>query len=250
MKKTITWALVTIALLAVLTGCKKEDEDDSISMDDVNKGVEIKQGKGGKEYAVVDLGMGFTVLWATCNLGATSPEQSGYYFAWGETEVSKEQYVWSNYAHCNGDQSSINKYTLEPDYSSTGLPDNKKSLESVDDAATQIMGDKWCIPSRDNFDELFMRCDYKCCKLNDIWGYLFTSRDNKNSIFIPLSGMNDTRITHSGKYGFYWSKNLYDEDKDIKTLNAVTLELLKESNPICAYQSREIGLPIRPVYTE
>ncbi len=38
----------------------------------------------GHEY--VDLGLPSGTLWATCNIGAESPEECGDYFAWGETE--------------------------------------------------------------------------------------------------------------------------------------------------------------------
>ena len=248
MKKTITWAFATIALLTVLTGCKKDDEDkDAISMDVVKKGVTKKPGKDGKEYDVVDLGT--SVLWATCNIGATSPQQYGYYFAWGEIGT-KEDYYWHNYTLCNGEFSSIKKYIFDNDY---GTVDNKEYLEPIDDAATHLMGDNWKIPSREDFVELNMRCDYKCCKLNDVWGYLFTSNETKNSIFIPLSGMRDPKEIHySGERGYYWSNQLYKGDKDNKkTLNVYTLDLLKGDAPADnSFQSREIGLPIRPVYTE
>ena len=90
-----TLSFATIALLTVcLTGCEKKDKD-AISMDEVNKGIITVPGKDGKEYEVVDLGIG--VLFATCNIGATSPEQDGYMFAWGETQP-KEYYRWTNYA--------------------------------------------------------------------------------------------------------------------------------------------------------
>ena len=248
MKKTFTWALATMALLTVLTGCKKDDEDkDAISMDVVNKGVTTKPGKEGKEYAVVDLGT--SVLWATCNIGATSPQQYGDYFAWGETQT-KQTYTWQTYTLCEGEFSAIKKYVFENSY---GTIDSKETLEPIDDAATQLMGDNWKIPSREDFVELNMRCNYKCCKLNDVWGYLFTSKENGNSIFIPLSGMRDPEaIRFSSERGYYWSNKLYKGDDDNKkTLNAYTLDLLKEKAPADnSFQSREIGLPIRPVYTE
>lgn len=246
MKKTFTWALTAIAVMTVLTGCEKEDED-AISMDVVNKGITTKPGKDGKQYAVVDLGV--DVLWATCNIGAASPEQYGYYFAWGETQ-SKEEYYWSTYSHCDGEPSAIKKYVFDENL---GTVDHKNTLEPVDDAAKQLMGDSWSIPSRAMYQELLYRCNYKCCKLNDTWGYLFTSKENGNSIFFPLSGMRDPKdIFFSSERGYYWSNELYTGDKDNKkTHNAFTLDLLKEKEPISSsFQSREIGLPIRPVYIE
>ena len=90
-----TLSLAIGALLTVcLTGCEKKDKE-AISMDDVNKGIITVPGKDGKEYQVVDLGIG--VYFATCNIGATSPEQPGLMFAWGELQP-KEYYRWTNYA--------------------------------------------------------------------------------------------------------------------------------------------------------
>ena len=45
----------------------------------------------GHEY--VDLGLPSGTLWATCNVGASKPEDYGDYFAWGETK-KKDVYDW------------------------------------------------------------------------------------------------------------------------------------------------------------
>ncbi len=50
----------------------------------------------GHEY--VDLGL--SVKWATCNVGATKPEEYGNYYAWGET-TTKSSYAESNYTYSN-----------------------------------------------------------------------------------------------------------------------------------------------------
>ena len=50
-------------------------------------------------YKYVDLGL--SVLWATCNLGASSPEGYGDYYAWGETE-EKNNYTASTYSSIVG----------------------------------------------------------------------------------------------------------------------------------------------------
>lgn len=55
----------------------------------------------GHEY--VDLGL--SVKWATCNIGASSPEELGEYYAWGEVQP-KESYSWENYKWCTGKNSS------------------------------------------------------------------------------------------------------------------------------------------------
>ena len=61
------------------------------------------------DHEWVDLGLPSGSLWATCNVGANSPEEYGDYFAWGETE-SKEVYNWETYKWCNGDWDTMTKY--------------------------------------------------------------------------------------------------------------------------------------------
>lgn len=58
-------------------------------------------------HEYVDLG--FSVKWATCNVGATKPEEYGDYFAWGET-TPKSTYDWETYKYCNGSFDSLTKY--------------------------------------------------------------------------------------------------------------------------------------------
>lgn len=79
----------------------------------------------------VDLGL--SVKWATCNVGAKSPDDFGDYFAWGETE-QKKIYNWSTYKWCEGKDSTITKYCNHVVYGS--MVDNKIILEPEDDAAT------------------------------------------------------------------------------------------------------------------
>lgn len=235
---------VCLALSSIsFISCEKEDKD-AISIDVVQKGTQKIQGIDGKEYEVVDLGFPSKILWATCNIGATSPEKYGDYFAWGEIQ-SKAKYDWTTYNHCNGSKLTIKKYyKVDENYGST---DGKLALDSIDDAATQLMGEKWNMPLRRDFSDLISRCDWKYCKLNGVWGCLFTSKENGNSLFLPHAGLMDVTMDvpehlHTGSYGYYWSADLYD------TQDAYTLYFDRKSNPVHKqYQSREIGLPIRPV---
>ena len=225
----------------VLTGCEKEDKD-AISADTVNKGILMKPGKDGKEYAVVDMGFNTKTLWATCNIGASSPEQSGDYISWAESEA-KDSYTWTTYKYCNGDQLSITKYSLDVEHANNRTYDTISILQPMDDAAKQILGDNWKIPSKREYTELISNCDTKSCKLNGVWGYLFTSKKNGNSIFIPFAGFRDMEdLMHNGTYGFYWTNELYS------TTDVYILNMARNTNPVCTkYQERDMGLPIRPV---
>ena len=254
MKKSFTWALATMALLTVLTGCKKEDEDE-IPSSDVNKGATLVK-DGDNEYYVVDLGYGFqNKLWATCNIGAASPEHYGEYFAWGEIEPNKENYDWPTYAHCNDSRLKINKYSVDAENTYNNTFDEKKRLEAADDIATQRLGSKWSTPTKTDFENLCNRCEWRCGKFNGVWGYLFTSKENGNSIFLPLAGKRDLKQLLFGEsYGFYWSKDLYEDRYGNQVAEyhndfASILRMTKPTNPTFqSYEERYIGLPIRPVY--
>ena len=148
----------------------------------------------GHEY--VDLGLPSGLLWATCNVGANSPEEYGDYFAWGETEP-KETYDWSTYKWCEGDKKSLTKYIIP--YHPYGVVDNKTRLEPVDDAAHVNWGGNWRMPTYDEWQELYENCD--------IYGSFAVSRINGNSISLPFAGYKgncDTEINAA----YYWSSSL------------------------------------------
>ena len=73
-------------------------------------------------------------LWATCNIGANSPEEYGDYFSWGET-APKDDYNWSNYKWCNGTLNTLTKYSTRSSYGYKGFVDNKTVQDPEDDAA-------------------------------------------------------------------------------------------------------------------
>lgn len=246
--KLQTLSFATIALLTVcLTGCEKKDKD-AISMDEVNKGIITVPGKDGKEYEVVDLGIG--VLFATCNIGATSPEQAGSMFAWGEIQT-KESYRWINYKWNKENEPSadLTKYANR----------DSTKLEKADDAASFIMGEDWAIPREADFKKLFTKknCTSKYCKLNGVGGFLFTSvvkGYEGNSVFFPLSGhMNDDDHKFFEQYGWFWTNSLYTnpENQKLEIKMGSTLSIQHkdgiDSHTVNGVQ-RCLGLPIRPVF--
>lgn len=254
MRKYYFIALVAIATLAVLAGCKKEDED-SISISAVSKGTSMKAGLNGKDYEVVDLGL--SVLWATCNMGADSPELKGNLYAWGETK-NKDVFEWTNYKWCVEDELSLTKYCHTKNNGYRDFTDDKDILDPDDDAALATMGTGWHIPTEQNFHELRRNTTAKWCKLNGVGGFLFTSTKEgyeDRSIFFPLVGMNDYGTTRfEGEYGYYWSNTIYfDKQKNkYNTLEASVfwLEHLDFDNQTVMFRPRYVGLPIRPVHNK
>ena len=171
-------------------GCEEEGVNTAFATAAIN----------GHEY--VDLGLPSGVKWATCNVGASNPEEYGNYYAWGETST-KEDYNWSTYKWCNGSYDKITKYCSNSSY---GRVDNKRKLELSDDVARKQWGSTWRLPTKAEFDELLRNCTRTWTTQNGIKGYKVTSKKNGNSIFLPAAGWRDgTSLFHQGTYGFYWS---------------------------------------------
>jgi hypothetical protein len=161
------------------------------------------------EHEYVDLGLPSGTLWATMNVGATSPEDYGDYFAWGETSP-KEEYNWSTYKWCNGSGTKQTKYCTSSSY---GTVDNKTVLHLADDAANANWGGAWRMPTKLEQDELrnFSYTTWTWTTLNGVRGYKVKSKINGNSIFLPAAGSRSNSDSNSstGSYGFYWSRSLH-----------------------------------------
>ncbi|MBQ2447953.1 MAG: InlB B-repeat-containing protein, partial [Bacteroidales bacterium] len=156
-------------------------------------------------YEWVDLGLPSGLKWATCNVGATSPEGYGDYFAWGETSP-KSNYAWSTYKYCNGSSSTLTKYNTN---SSNGTVDNKTTLDLSDDAARANWGGQWRMPTKAEQDELRNNCTWAWNTENGVNGYQVTSKPNGNSIFLPAAGLrHGTSVVFDGSYGHVWSSSL------------------------------------------
>ena len=162
----------------------------------------------GHEY--IDLGLPSGTLWATCNVGANSPEENGDYFAWGETQP-KHVYNWETYKLCEGDFRSMTKYCTELYY---GTIDNKTTLELSDDAANVNWGGSWRMPTYEEFDELRTECTWKWTTKKGVAGRKVTGPSG-NSIFLPATGSyKESSLREFGKYGNYWCSSLDTDDSN------------------------------------
>ena len=157
-------------------------------------------------HRYVDLGL--SVKWATCNVGADSPEDYGDYFAWGETKP-KSTYNESTYKWYQGDSYDLTKYCTDRDY---GTVDNKTQLDLSDDAAHVNWGGSWRMPTYDEWTELKEKCTWTWHRHtyyydDEVVGYEVTSKINGNSIFLPAAGYRDDSRLFPG--GYYWSSSLF-----------------------------------------
>ena len=181
------------------------------------------------EPEYVDLGL--SVKWATCNVGASSPEEYGDYFAWGETEphykvgYAQENpqnhwksdksagYNWSTYKYCKGSDDTMTKYCTSSSY---GTVDNKTVLDLSDDAAHVNWGGSWRMPTNAEIEELLntSNCTWTWTTMNGVSGYKVVSKKSGyagNWIFLPAADCRSgTYLSGVGSFGYYWSSSLYE----------------------------------------
>lgn len=208
----------------------------------------------GHEY--VDLGLPSGTLWATCNIGASKPEEAGDYFAWAETEA-KDNYDLSTYKYSkSGDYSldDLTKYTF-PDNNiyadwyfefNKFIGDNKTILEANDDVAKVNFGSDWRMPTREEFEELIKECSWQFSyeyNSPSRVGYTITSLKNGNTIFLPAAGFYDKAdLKEHKRNGSYWCGTLsLDKSAEADAFEMSASEV-KMSNVL-----RTSGFTIRPV---
>ena len=186
--------------------------------------------KAGHEY--VDLGL--SVLWATCNVGAVSPEGYGSYIAWGEnlekSSYTSESYLWGN---------------PPAKYNASG----EEVLEPDDDAARVNWGQPWRMPTKAEIDELCNsdNCLWVWVSEYGVYGYNVISKKEKyagNHIFLPATGSfwNSTTVIDAGVVGNYWSSTAnLTEPNDAYHLH------IAQNFPRVSSTFRGTGMAIRPV---
>lgn len=190
----------------------------------------------------VDLGLPSGNLWAECNLGASSPEAYGDYYAWGEVEP-KQEYTYPNHKWYKEGAPSLGftKYNNE---------DGKLTLEDEDDAVIQKLGNGWRTPTLADFRELTNQkyTTIKKTTLNGVVGYQITSKKNKKSIFIPCAGFKQdkpqTREISSSEEVAICMTNL--RCIDYRVFNAWSFAF--QDDRIARYgKRRPDGISVRPV---
>jgi len=151
----------------------------------ITTGSQAQNTINGHEY--VDLGLPSGTLWATCNIGANSPEEAGDYFAWGET-APKSQYDSDNYSQDGYDGSEGNQELLPED-----------------DAATVNWGSEWQMPNVKQCIELYNEkyTTTEWTTLNGVNCCKITSKSNGNSIFLPAASYSGSYVTYTDRC-LYW----------------------------------------------
>lgn len=235
-------AVIDIILSGEPALCGDVNGDGGVNISDVNAIIDIILGGGTStpnDHEWVDLGLPSGTLWATCNVGASSPEEYGDYFAWGEIEP-KEVYDWSTYKWCNGTADTFTKYCDNAYY---GSVDNKMVLDSEDDAAYMNWGPEWCTPTMNQIEELCNYCSIQWTIRNEVNGRLFTGPNGK-TLFLPAAGYrwNSSLITE-GSRGYFWSNALVSVIPD----SALAMAFFPDGVHIYSSNYRSIGMTVRAV---
>ena len=178
----------------------------------------------------VDLGL--SVKWATYNVGASSPEEYGDYFAWGETKPK------SSYTESNSVTYSLSISELK----SRGIIGEDGNLVLDYDAANENWGGGWRMPTKDEIKELCNECTWTWTNQNGVEVRKVTG-PNGNSIFLPAAGYRyRTGRGDAGSYGYYWSATPYNNGSLMYDLC-----FYWGSNYNWSYKGSFYGCSVRPV---
>ena len=235
MKTRFLLFLTLLPLMFLYTSCDKGENEE------IEKGKEIEE-IDNQQHEFVDLGL--SVKWATCNVGATKPEEFGDYFAWGATEPWYEpgyaqedpQSHWKSgksggYNWVNTPYQTVNttfysstgwtKYLGSTtssckDTSATNADALKTVLDPEDDAAHVNWGGSWRMPTYEEQTELRNNCTWTWTTINGINGYKVQSNKpgyTDRWIFLPAAGSrNGTYLNNVGSDGTCWSSSLNSDD--------------------------------------
>ena len=220
------------------------------------------------DHAYVDLGLPSGTLWATCNVGASKPEEYGDYFAWGETKP-KKKYTLSNCIYVTikeeGGFNYVTKYNMSGYYG--GTIDSLLVLLPEDDVATANWGNGWRMPTKDEIVELKKNTyavwsdGYNGTDVRGVIFYKAKSADDKGEfvgswppppyysvasdshVFLPAAGYRwADELNAVAKSGYYWSSSLHEDYEEI-----AHILYFHDREVALGDDGRYMGFPVRAV---
>ena len=190
--------------------------------------------------------------WAECNVGASKPEECGYYFWWGDTVgykrnanndgwISVKDLTSFSFSGGNCPTYGKNNSLLQ----SEGYIDATGNLVAAHDAATVHLGAPWRMPTIAEIDALVSNCTTTWTTSNGVPGRLVTGKGaySSKSIFLPAAGFGfDSYLNTLGSVGYYWSSTPHsDYSSYARDLDFYSGYFGREGN------GRGYGYPVRPV---
>ena len=180
----------------------------------------------------IDLGLPSGTKWACCNLGASSPEGNGGYYAWGETS-EKYVYTWENYSYY--DSSTGNFKNIGSDIASTSY-----------DVVQVIWGGDWCMPSLKQMQELVRNCTFQWKTLDGVNGMLFTGPSGSSVFLLAAGDRWEDELNYRDNKGYYWSSTQDPENSN--SACEFSFQSYKDSAGAgWGYSRRYGGRNVRPV---
>ena len=217
------------------------ESEQSIEQTNSSETAEQQQQKALPEICneqAVDLGLSSGTIWAGWNVGATSAEQCGDYYAWGETKTKKKNIYICYFDLKKGSEKFI---TYNNEGGKTSIRCSKR------DVAWVKWGHKWAIPTKDQADELVRECTWTWMKYNGANGFAVTGPNGK-SLFMPAAGLlytgldNVNEFLSVGSLAWYWTSDL---DKD-DSASAYILSFVQKKAEVDT-EWRINGISVRPV---
>ena len=197
--------------------------------------------ENGFEY--VNLGLPSYTMWATCNVGATKPEDSGLLFQFGRVDG----YVYGSHNEFRTKDQNIqdtgSKYT--PLTTSGKVYKKTDILDLEDDAAHINMGGKWRMPTRDELEELIINTTHDVVTVNGAQGIMFTSKINNKRLFVPFAGYwYNGSFAAAGSCASVWSSRVHPSNVNY----AYSLSCYSSGYAVIDYCSRSFAFSVRGVF--
>ena len=222
------------ALLQALESGNMSDKEAMAEVAKKIKELELNSGviKSKETMEYVDLGLPSKIMWAKCDLGATSPEKYGDEYSWGETwtKINYDYYYFTD--------------IVEGQYTKYDSRDKRFFLEKEDDVAYLRLGEGWRYPTWNEMQELIDNCTVTESTLNGWPGVMFVSKINNNYIFFGYRPKGPTAALR-------WTSAVVESNPTLA--KCLSFERNYETNKIDVSRydnERKRRIPVRPVYVK
>ena len=198
-------------------------------------------------YEYVDLGLPSGTMWATCNVGASKPEDWGLLFQFGRVDGYK--YGDKNHKFRKNVQNLLDGSSSEytPITTSGKIYKANDILDLADDAAHVNMGGAWKMPTKDELEELVNNTTQEVETINGVKGMLFTSNINNKILFIPFAGYwCNGSFAAAGSYASVWSSQVLPSNVN----SACRLSCYSNGYAYIDYDTRYDAFSVRGVFNK